>query len=266
MHFETKNEVFFAFLSAIVIFLFLIGFIIYFIHLYESRKRQNMLEKQQLQSSFQQELLRAQLEIQEQTFRNISLEIHDNIGQILTLVKLNINTMFETEAKDLQGKIYDTRDLVTKAIQDLRDLSKTLNTDFVTEMGLVKSIEHELALLKKIAGIKTVFSKNGEPYSLSQQKELILFRIFQEVINNIIKHAKASSIEVSVNYETAFFKLNIKDDGQGFNISVLNKGSVQKAGLGIRNMQNRSELIGAAFDIISSKMQGTTINIVLPIA
>ena len=160
-----------AFVFVTLIILLLLIFSILLLLKYRRKRNSHRHEKQQLQNVFQQELLRSQLEIQEQTFKNISQEIHDNIGQVLTLAKLNINTMPDCPSKDLQEKINDTRELITKAIQDLRDLSKSLNTDFVTEMGLIKSIEYELNLVKKIGGLETSLVYEGDGCSLSHQKE-----------------------------------------------------------------------------------------------
>src|SRR5215217_789660 len=113
------------------------------------RKFHHQQQLQMIQTRFEQEILLAQLEIQEQTLKNISQEIHDNIGQVLSLAKLHINTMSYDDPKGLHDKINDSKHLITKAIQDLRDLSKSLNTDYVTELGLIKSVEYELELIQK---------------------------------------------------------------------------------------------------------------------
>jgi len=119
-----------------IAFLVLAGFVIFFLIMYMRRKTKNILEKQQMQSQFSQTLLQTQLEIQEQTLKNISQEIHDNIGQALSLAKLNLNTMPPINDEALQQKILNSKELVSKAITDLRDLSRSLDTDYVQEMGL----------------------------------------------------------------------------------------------------------------------------------
>ncbi len=250
----------------ITLFLLIVAIgIIMLVLVYQKKQLQYLREKEQLKVTFEKEILQSQLEIQEQTFKNISQEIHDNIGQVLTLAKLNVNTMPDFNSKDLQEKIGDTRELITKAIQDLRDLSKSLNTDFVTNLGLVKSIEYELSIFKKAAGLQTNFVIEGSHYSLSHQKELILFRIFQEGLNNIIKHSKASLVNVFVKYDPNKFLLQITDDGDGFDVSEINKDQNEKQGLGIRNMENRSRIIGAAYNIYSEPGKGTTVKIELPL-
>lgn len=240
--------------------------IIMLVLVYQKKQLQYLREKEQLKVSFDKEILESKLEIQEQTVKNISQEIHDNIGQILSLAKLTLNTINPTEPGVFQEKIEDSKQLVGKAIQDLRDLSKTLDTDYVTEMGLIKSIEHELNLMKKTGSIETILITEGAFYRLPNHHELILFRIFQEVINNIIRHSKASSIAVNINYFPDSFVFQITDNGDGFDLSSLNKTEIKKSGLGIRNMQNRAKLIGADFRLISEPGIGTTVKITLPLS
>ena len=108
-----------------------------------------LLNEQKIKSDFQQTLLQTQLEIQEQTLKTISEEIHDNIGQALSLAKLKLNTVDFTKQEQLIEKITDSKNLVSKAIQDLRDLSRSLNTDNIAAMGLIRAIEYELELFRK---------------------------------------------------------------------------------------------------------------------
>ena len=223
------------------------------------KKNQNMKEKEI--ESLNKELLQTQLEIQEQTLKNISQEIHDNIGQALSLAKLNLNTMLVTNDEALQQKILNSKELVSKAITDLRDLSRSLDTDYVQEMGLQRAIEYELEMIKKTGTIDTWMIVEGSMFRLEKQKELILFRIVQETFNNILKHAGAKNINVNINYDSAGFTLIIKDDGKGVNLQPFNQGENNNFGLGIRNMHSRAKLIGADFSMKSSLGEGTEVKI-----
>jgi signal transduction histidine kinase len=244
--------------------LLLTSFVVVFIAYHQRKQIKNINEKQQLQSQYQQVLLRTQLEIQEQTLKNISLEIHDNVGQVLSLAKLNLNTMDISKTEQLQGKINNTLSQVSKAINDLRDLSKSFNTDNITAIGLVRAIENELEMIKKTDFLKTEFNNTGVTRKLEPQKELILFRMVQEALHNIIKHAGAKTMKVSAAYSDKELELQIMDDGKGFDLSPLNKEGETGFGLGLRNMQNRAKLIGAVFNISSNAGEGTMIKIVLP--
>ncbi len=258
---STKEEIYYT-IIIISIFAFLfVSIIIVAAILYYNKRKAQLLER----SKFKNILLQTQLEIQEQTLKNISQEIHDNIGQVLSLAKLNINTMSDATPEELQEKINDSRQLVGKAIQDLRDLSRSLNTDYVIEMGLVRSIEYELELIKKTGSFDTSCTIEGKTYRLEQQQELILFRIVQEVLHNIIKHAKATAIAVRIVFDPQLFSLSVTDNGVGFDTSQLEESNYTGLGLGIRNMHNRAKLINTEFKLISTLEKGTTVQLTLPI-
>lgn len=243
--------------GTIILSLFIIVIIVFLMQ-YQKKHRIYLEQK----NKFTQTLLQSQLEIQEQTLKNISQEIHDNIGQVLSLAKLNLFTMNPDQPELLSQKIKDSRELVSKAIVDLRDLSHSMNTDFIEEMGLLRSIEYELEMLMKTGELKTNLVVTGTVIRFDKQKELIIFRIVQEVINNIIKHAKAGRIDISAGYTDHGLKLEIRDDGQGMNLQAMNNGN--GSGLGLKNMNNRASLIGAAFNLESTPGNGTSITIVLP--
>lgn len=247
--------------------LLIISFIVIFIILYQKRHQLFVKEKQQLQSQFQQTLLQSQLEIQEQTLFTISQEIHDNIGQALSLVKLNIGTINITQPPEtVQQKLTDSEELLGKATRDLRDLARGMNTSYITDLGLLRSVEYEVEMMSKTGAFTTQLNVEGTPIKLDAQKELILFRIIQEILNNIIKHARASSVIITVTYNPKYFSISIKDDGKGFDITLLDKPKNSKFGLGLRNMQNRAQLVGAEFSLTSIPEKGTSIFISLPLS
>lgn len=238
--------------------------IIVMVLVYQKKQLQYIGEKKQLKDTFEKEILESKLEIQEQTLKNISQEIHDNIGQVLSLVKLNINTMNHKEPELLQDKIADSRKLITKVIQDLRDLSRSLNTDYIMESGLSKAVEYELSMIKKSGEFQVTFDTEGNQYRLENQQELILFRIVQEALHNIIKHSKATKIGVSILFEPGLFTLKISDNGIGFDASQLENDNYNNFGLGIRNMYSRAKIINTSFKLTSTIDEGTVITITLP--
>jgi len=245
---------------ALTVLLIIVGvFILSFFLIFRRNQDQRQSEIEELNR----EILVTQLEIQEQTLKNISQEIHDNIGQALSLAKLNLNTIPLITDETTQQKISNSKELVSKAIIDLRDLSRSLDTDYVQEMGLQSAIEYEMEMIRKTGVAQIEMNNEGPSFRLDKQKELVLFRIVQEVLNNIIKHAKASKISVQSVYETNSFQLTISDDGQGVDLSPLNKNNHSGFGLGIRNMHNRAKLIGAEFKMSSTIGAGTVVKIIL---
>lgn len=174
MH-KISPEILFTIVLGSILLITLGTFIVVFLLQYQKRKFSHRQDIIKLQDSFQQNILRAQLEIQEQTLKNISQEIHDNIGQVLSLAKLNLATTDIHQPDAMLQKIEDSKILVAKAIQDLRDLSKSMNTDYISEMGFARAVEYELEMIKKTGSFETVIEISGVVRKLEAQKELIRF-------------------------------------------------------------------------------------------
>ena len=234
------------------LFLLLGLFVMIFFLVY--RRNQNIKETQI--EKLNQALLQTQIEIQEQTLKTISQEIHDNIGQVLSLAKLNLNTFEGIESDSNQTKINDTKNLVSKAINDLRDLSRSLHGDKIAELGLQESVENELKILQNTRQFTTHFKVTGSPAKMEPQKEMVLFRILQEGLNNAVKHSKAKNITVQMDYQPELFCLTINDDGIGFDKAALTAAAT---GIGLTSMKNRTALIGGTFSIDSIINNNTTI-------
>jgi two-component system, NarL family, sensor kinase len=241
-------------LSITGLFIALGLFILFFILLFTRKKNKLIMQNQIMEAQHQQALLQTQIEIQEQTLKTISQEIHDNIGQVLSLAKLNLNTL---QFNDVV-KLNDTKQLVSKAINDLRDLSRSLHGDKIAELGLQESIANELKILQNTGQYQTQLKVSGKAYKLTPQTEMVLFRIVQEALNNIVKHALAKTITAHINYEPDAYSLTIEDDGIGF---ISNELDVTKTGIGLKSMQNRANLVRGFLQINATPNKGTTITI-----
>jgi signal transduction histidine kinase len=225
-------------------------------------QRERLLQKERERTRVrmhQQELLNVRLEIQEQTYRTISQELHDNIGQVLSLAVLNINTVKLDNTEGARKKLAESKDLLNNAIQDIRDISKTLNTDYIHQIGLTNAIDQQLQLLKRTGVYSTQLIVEGQPYKYEPERELMIFRIVQELFNNIVKHAEANQIVVSMKYEIEKLLIKVCDNGKGFNIQ--SQQPSQNKGLGLRNIPNRLKLIKGAISFESQPKQGTTATI-----
>jgi two-component system, NarL family, sensor kinase len=243
----------------VVLFIFLIVvFVVAIVFAYQRRQRSHLREKQLLQSQHTQAILQTQLEIQEQTLATISQEIHDNIGQILSLAKLNLNTLLIQPAG--KPKLDSTLQLVSKAISDLRDLSRSMHGDRIAELGLHEAIAAEMKIVQNTGQFTTSMQTTGSIYRLEQQAEMVLFRMVQEALHNAIKHSLAVNISVNMDYQPEQLTLTVSDNGKGFALEQLQ--AAQK-GIGLKSMQNRAALIGAIFSITSPAVGGTTITIQL---
>lgn len=249
-----------AIVVATGMFLLLGAFMLLFFFLNKNRQKKNKKEKLYLQSQFSQTLLQTKLEIQEQTLQTISEEIHDNIGQVLSLVKLNLNTFPDNLEEAIKLKIEDTEQLLSKAIADLRDISQSMNTDKIASLGLEAAIALQLQQIQKTGRFGTQFHTSGIRRHVEPQKEMVLFRIVQEALNNAVKHSGAKNITINILYTPESLLLQVSDDGIGF---TQENAAQPTAGIGLKNIQNRVALIGAVFSIHSTIDNGTTLTIEL---
>ncbi len=234
-----------------------------FIYRYRlDRREKTKIEQEKLANylTFQTVLDRTKLEIQEQTTKNISQELHDNIGQLLTLSKLHMNMIDWNDVQGATSKVDDSKNALTKAIQELRDLSKTLNADNISRIGIIEALKSELLNIQKASGIQTKLQAEDNFLHLNPQVELILFRIVQEALHNIIKHSGAKNLLVSLSHHEEQLKLQVQDDGSGFD-----QNDANLSGSGLTNMKSRCKLINASFLLQSSIGKGTTIFIDLPL-
>ncbi|RYE42891.1 MAG: hypothetical protein EOP48_23160 [Sphingobacteriales bacterium] len=247
-----------------LLMLSLAGFVLAMFFLQQRKQILHANRLCQIQNEHERELLRTQLAIQESTFENISQEIHDNIGLCLTLAKLNLNTLDISRPFEHPVMVQSSKDLISKAIEDLNDISKSLKGDKVTSLGLLKSIELEIGKVEKTNLYDVNFQVVGEPFYMEPEKEICLYRIFQESINNILKHASARCIEITLLFTDKHFCMSVIDNGIGFDYSEYETTVGTRVRAGIGNIKNRAKLIFAECQIKSERNKGTTIYINLP--
>lgn len=263
--FMYKNpEIYFVTIIGIILGLLLVSFIVVMLILYNRRQQKQEQEMARVKDMYEKEVLQSQLEIQENTFKTISQELHDNIGQMLSVVKLSLSALpLEKEHKARQ-LVSHSQQVLNKAIIDLSDLTKSLHTDRIADLGLAESIRFELMTLKNTGLIKAQFSLSGAELELQEQKAIFLFRMFQEMLNNILKHSKATHINVELTYHPDnTFVMMVRDDGIGFDIKEKNGSHTPGKGVGLKSMFNRAKLIGAEIDISSELNKGTCITVKL---
>ena len=255
------NEIIIGIVITLIVFL-LIGFFILILIAYSNnRKKKFIVEKQTLTQLFTEQLLQSQIEIQEHTFNSISQEIHDNVGQTLSLAKVQLN-IINQEFTGNNLLLIDAKDSVSKALSDLRDIANSLNSDRIKLLTLTEMTNQELQRIKRIGIMNTTLKVDGLEEPIVDQRKLILFRIIQESLQNILKHSDAKNIILSFNFTNITLQILIKDDGKGFDQASL----TQKAGLGLQNIKNRAVLIGGSAFIDSIIDKGTAVKIIIPYA
>ncbi len=248
-------------LISIIFFVICMG-LVFLITSYNHRRKLHIEEKNLMNQKFESELLKTHLEVQEQTMQTIATDLHDNIGQLLSLTTLTLNSINLKEPEKSEKKINTSLDLVNKSIKELRDLAKLLQGELLVENGLGKAIKQELDRLKRISSYKLrVKNQLLDLTASSPNKDLIILRILQEIINNIIKHAKATDIEINTALINDTLHLNIKENGIGFNYEEIKN---QKKGIGLYSIHKRVEMINGKIHINSSLSVGTHITIEIP--
>ena len=222
---------------------------------FQKKKVQYLLDKKNREARFDDELSKAQREISEQTLQNISWELHDNIGQLLSVVRLRLNMVQPSIDASLQDQIGEINGVVSNCLYEVRQLSKSLNYQYLKGIGLIQSVKSELERFDKLKFLETRFSLSGKVVPLPDKDELILFRILQEFFSNVIKHAKASHLVVTFHYDSDLLTITAEDDGVGFNHEEVVSGS------GLINMRSRAALITADLDLTSGINEGVRLTI-----
>ncbi|GAO42950.1 sensor histidine kinase [Flavihumibacter petaseus] len=261
----SEFEIIYTLSAAVIMMLALSGFILYFILSGQRRRLKQKIEQDLLKQSYEKEVLTTQIESRDQTLRDVSQEIHDNMGQILSVARINLNIL-ENELKDHSQlkRIQDTNNLVGDVIRYIRMLSKGMNSDMLSSYGLRESIRFELQRIEQSAMITCRFITEGEDFVIDAKKEIVIYRMIQEILNNILKHAAASEIDLSMIYTADNFCITIMDNGKGFDPREAEKRSISESGSGLKNLQKRAALVGARITINSVPGTGTSITINLP--
>lgn len=238
--------------------LFVIGIVI-FIRQYKLKKKEHNIMLQSQYEEHQKELLSNQIEIQKQTMQDIGREIHDNIGQKLTLASLYSQQLaYENKAPHINEKIDSISEIINQSLTELRALSKSLTDDTINSRDTIDLIQHEVDKINELKKCVVSFSFNEKNIKLNYQIKSVLYRIIQEFIQNSLKHSKCKNIKINLEKINNSLKLVLHDDGIGFDIN-----SVSRKGIGLVNMKKRAEIIHADFNLVSSTDNGTQLTIFL---
>ncbi|MEP7253662.1 MAG: histidine kinase, partial [Ginsengibacter sp.] len=239
--FKTDQEIYFTVIAGGAVMVMLVSIIIIAVIKYQNRIYKHRKEQAQLHAKFSQTLLESQLEIQEQTFRHISTELHDNLGQVASLIKLNLFTVELNDVEKARDKIENTKELTRQLLTDIKSLSVSLSSDRIAKTGLSQALATEVERLNKTGQFTATYIEIGHLPLLDNDKATILYRMVQEVLNNMVKHSRAKKISVLLDASDKLITLALTDDGIGFSISE----NIKSGGAGLLNLQNRAKLINA---------------------
>ncbi len=227
----------------------------------KSEKEREKLFKQITAARNRLKILSSRLiSVQESEKRNISRELHDEIGQMLTAIKIDVQRIKDGDNHDEAAELADdcTR-LVENTISVVRNLSLELRPAMIDDLGLEASLRWYLDKFHQRTGIEVKTGIKKIPNELPPECAINMFRICQEALTNIAKHAEAGYVKVSLNQNKSSIILTIEDDGKGFDTQkALNRAAAGKS-LGLISMQERAELLGGGFSVKSTKGSGTVL-------
>lgn len=239
----------------IVVILLLTSFGIVFFVTFQKRKNKLLRDQYEAEKRFEKELTQSKLEIQEQTLKNVGWELHDNIGQLLSVANMQLNMLSRTVESSLQPTVTEIKGVVANSLQEVRSLSRSLNNEIVNYAGLEASVKNELLRFERLNMLSTNFEIKGETFEVPAKDAIILFRIQQEFFSNVIKHSKATTLELLFKYNDPFLEIEMKDNGVGFDAKTVKKSS------GLITMESRAALINTNFVLKSSITKGTSLTL-----
>lgn len=237
----------------------LVVIIVIIFSIFQNRKVKFLYEQKEAEQRFEEEIIKSQLETQEQTLQNISWELHDNIGQLLSVARMQLNIIQADLTVDKKKLVNETGEIISTSLQEIRSLSKLLNPEVIKNIGLEEAIQLEIDRFNRLNFIKASLIINGDSIAINQKDEIILFRILQEFLSNSVKHSKTSKLEITLTYLATTLTIHIQDFGLGFDENTVKKGA------GLLNMKNRAKLINTIFDLKSAKDKGVSLTLTYPL-
>ncbi|MBK8852433.1 MAG: histidine kinase [Saprospiraceae bacterium] len=242
-----------------LIFLILVGLLFGIVVKAHQKKIGFLLEKQRTQLAFEAEIARTRIEIQEQDLKNISWELHDNIGQLLSVAKLQLTMIKPPELEEDARILAESTEMISDVLAQIRMLSRSLNHEYIVFNGLVKSIELEVERLNRLRFLQAFFKIEGDVIHMEQENEILLFRMVQESMSNVIKHAKATILNITLRFEPRNLIIEIEDNGMGMEPAQNEKG------IGLNNVLSRATMLNAQVSYHNAFPHGVKVIIDCPL-
>jgi len=231
-------------------------FLVVFLLVHNTRQRRHRIEKESMRSR----ILEARLEEQEYSMNKISEEIHDNIGQVLGLAQMNMYSIAGLARNEKEENlIKGTNSAIGKVISDLQNISHTLNGDYIKRLGLLNVLRKESDYINLSKNIQCSLTITGEPVAIDAEKEVLIYRIVQELIHNAVKHSGTKLLTIEINYEPDVFSLTVTDNGKGFDTGKI----FSSQGIGFENMYHRTALLNGKLDVRSAVNKGCTTTLII---
>ncbi len=273
LHFETiitrKNKTHFP--AEISISILKEGMIMYVIRDISERKAAEELHEKLFNKLIEAQnvmknLSRQLIIVQEQERRNIARELHDEIGQTLTAIKIDIlNAMKFIPSLNAQEQLKDSIQMVEETLNNVRELSLNLRPSILDDLGLIPAVRWFLDRQSQRTGINAKVITKPFTEKIPAEIQITCYRIIQEAVTNIIKHSKAKSMSVEIDVISNELYIIISDDGVGYDVLSARKKATSGYSVGVLGMQERAEAVGGWLDIFSKPNEGTKIHAIFPL-
>ncbi len=242
----------------LVLVVSIIGFIIF----YQKRYIKHQLEMEKTHSHYQKEIINKISETQEEERRRIANNLHDETGALLFTAKLMISQIEKNAGEETKETIRKAKELLSTSIQEIRRTVHALSPGILEKFGLVASIKEICDNINNNnKGLTLKLHSNVEKADITQKIEITAYRIAQEIINNGLKHADATEIDIHITKSTNLLKLQISDNGKGFNI----KQQKSSKGMGLKNIETRLYIINGTYTIDTAPGKGCRYQIDIPL-
>lgn len=207
------------------------------------------------------------MKIQENERRTIARELHDEIGQALTAVKISLQSLpLESDSAGRARRIEEALRIVDHALEQVRSLSLDLHPSQLDDLGLIAALRWYLDRQSRIAGFEVRFGADPLPGRLHPEIATACFRIVQEALTNVLRHAGARRVSVELRRRGAELELAVEDDGKGFDVAAARRRAAHGASLGLASMEERVALAGGRLELASAPGEGTRVRVRLPLA
>jgi signal transduction histidine kinase len=231
---------------------------------YRNRRRERERREQ---------LVRRMIRLEEENRTNLSFQIHDQMGQDLSALRIYLDLADKKvpeENKEVKEKVMESRKILSGLIEKTHNISELLRPPALDEVGLIDTIAALILQYKQMTGINFVYQKPSSDIRPSSEYSLAIYRITQEALTNVARHAQAKSVRVSLELKDKTIRLTVEDDGVGFNykdfLERSHRREYTRGGLGLLGLKERVELLGGIMDIDTSPGKGTRLNVQLPSA
>jgi PAS domain S-box-containing protein len=229
-------------------------------------KRRQAEEKLKAYSRKLQLLSRRLVGAQETERRNIARELHDEIGQSLTVLQLNLQALLQSSGEKAPSpRLNESLKVVDHVLQQVHDISLNLRPLILDDLGLEPALRWFTKRQAALVGIQSSFHADPLPQRLDTVIETECFRVAQEALTNVVRHARAKTVSVELRKETGQLHLRVRDDGIGFDMGAVREKAVRGASLGLLSMEERAALAGGGLEFKAAARKGTEVHAWFPL-